>query len=244
MLKLQYFGLLMWRANSLEKTLILGKTEGRRKRGQQRMRWLDYIAQWTRIWANTSRQWRTREPGLLQPMGSQRVRHDLVTRQQQRKIACALNVMVIIAWASLCPRFQFVNCPSFLSLVLIQSSWEGKVWHSQHWEKEAIQQRWIQSSETWTTHLADLYEATLETPCYASTQFPHLGFRDGGGKGRVLIRVSASATDLGTVMTFLSEFFPRVDSVHHLEAGEVSTMVILPPSGQKLVLQEWKRETF
>ena len=42
-LKLQYFGHLMWRANSLEKTLMLGKTEGRRKRGQQRMRWLDSI---------------------------------------------------------------------------------------------------------------------------------------------------------------------------------------------------------
>ena len=42
-LKLQYFGHLMRRANSLEKTLILGKTEGRRKRGRQRMRWLDGI---------------------------------------------------------------------------------------------------------------------------------------------------------------------------------------------------------
>ena len=42
-LKLQYFGHLMWRANSLEKTLMLGKIEGRRRRGQQRMRWLDGI---------------------------------------------------------------------------------------------------------------------------------------------------------------------------------------------------------
>ena len=43
MLKLQYFGHLMERANSLGKTLMLGKMEGRRKRGQQRMRWLDGI---------------------------------------------------------------------------------------------------------------------------------------------------------------------------------------------------------
>ena len=43
MLKLQYFGHLMQRAKSLEKTLILGKTEGGRRRGQQRMRWLDGI---------------------------------------------------------------------------------------------------------------------------------------------------------------------------------------------------------
>ena len=42
-LKLQYFGHLIWRADSLEKTLMLGKIEGRRRRGQQRMRWLDGI---------------------------------------------------------------------------------------------------------------------------------------------------------------------------------------------------------
>ena len=42
-LKLQYFGHLMQRADSLEKTLMLGKTEGRRRRGQQRMRWFDGI---------------------------------------------------------------------------------------------------------------------------------------------------------------------------------------------------------
>ena len=42
-LKLQYFGHLIWRADSLEKTLMLGKIEGRRRRGRQRMRWLDGI---------------------------------------------------------------------------------------------------------------------------------------------------------------------------------------------------------
>ena len=42
-LKLQYFGHLMWRSDSLEKTLTLGRIEGRRRRGQQRMRWLDAI---------------------------------------------------------------------------------------------------------------------------------------------------------------------------------------------------------
>ena len=45
MLKLQYFGHLMGRTDSLEKTLMLGKTEGGRRRGQQRMRWLDGIMQ-------------------------------------------------------------------------------------------------------------------------------------------------------------------------------------------------------
>ena len=45
-LKLQYFSYLMWRANSLEKTLILGKIKGRRRRKQQRTRWLDVITNW------------------------------------------------------------------------------------------------------------------------------------------------------------------------------------------------------
>ena len=45
-LKLQYFGHLMQRTESLEKTLMLGKIEGRRRRGQQRMRWLDDITDW------------------------------------------------------------------------------------------------------------------------------------------------------------------------------------------------------
>jgi len=46
-LKLQYFGYLIRRTDSLEKTLMLGKIEGRRRRGQKRMRWLDDITQWT-----------------------------------------------------------------------------------------------------------------------------------------------------------------------------------------------------
>ena len=45
-LKLQYFGHLMQRTDSLKKTLILGKFEGRKRRGQQRMRWLDGITDW------------------------------------------------------------------------------------------------------------------------------------------------------------------------------------------------------
>ena len=76
-LKLQYFANLIWRANSWEKTMMLRKIEGRRKREWQRMRWLDDMS-----WANSRRCWRTRKPGKLQSMGSQRVGYDLATEQQ------------------------------------------------------------------------------------------------------------------------------------------------------------------
>ena len=74
-LKLQSFGHLMERANSLEKTLMLGKLEGRRRRGQQRMRWLDGITdQWTWVWVSSRSWWRTGRSGVLQSMELQRVR--------------------------------------------------------------------------------------------------------------------------------------------------------------------------
>ena len=92
-LKLQNFSYLMQRADSLEKTLILGKIEGRRRRGQQRMRWLDSITtRWTWVWANPGRWCRTGKPGMLQSMGLQRVRHNWVTEQQQQQTCSKLPI--------------------------------------------------------------------------------------------------------------------------------------------------------
>ena len=72
MLKLQYFGHLMWRADSLEKTLILGGIGGRRRRGRWRMRWLDgIIDSMPSVWVNSGSWWWTGRPGVLQFMGSQ-----------------------------------------------------------------------------------------------------------------------------------------------------------------------------
>ena len=139
-LKLQNFGHCMQRADSFEKTLMLGKIEGRRRRGQQRMRWLDYMSlsklwklmmdrevwcaavhgvtknqtqpsDWTELnWIfhykhiSWRRAWQpfpiflpgkspwTEEPGGLESMGSQRVRHDWATRHINIYNATALSV--------------------------------------------------------------------------------------------------------------------------------------------------------
>ena len=92
-LKLHYFSHVMRRANSIEKTLRLGKTEGKRRRGQQRMRWLDNfidlmdmnfcklqeIAENVMATYSSTLAWKipwAEDPGRLQSMGSLRVRHD------------------------------------------------------------------------------------------------------------------------------------------------------------------------
>ena len=78
MLKLQYFGHLMWRTDSFEKTLMLGKIEGRGEGDDSRWDgWMASPIQWTWVWASSGRWWRSGKPGVLQSMGSQRVGHDL-----------------------------------------------------------------------------------------------------------------------------------------------------------------------
>ena len=83
-MKLQYFGHLMCRAASLEKTVILGKTEGRRRRGRQRMRWLDSITDSIDMNLSKLQMWRTEELGLLQSRKLQTVGHDSAAEQHNK----------------------------------------------------------------------------------------------------------------------------------------------------------------
>ena len=80
MLKLQYFGHLIWRVESFEKTLMLRMIEGRRRKGGQRMRWLDGITSLMDTSLSKLREWWSMgKPGVLQSLGLKTVGHDLVT---------------------------------------------------------------------------------------------------------------------------------------------------------------------
>ena len=79
-LKLQNFGQLIQRTDSFGKIVMLGKIEGKRRKGWQRMRWLDGITNSTDIvWVNSRSWWWTGKPDVLQSKWSQRVRHDWAT---------------------------------------------------------------------------------------------------------------------------------------------------------------------
>ena len=84
-LRLQSFVYLMRRADSLEKTLMLGRIEGRRKRGNRGQDdWMVSPTWWIWVWASCGRWWRTGKPGMLQSMASHRVVCDWVTEQRQK----------------------------------------------------------------------------------------------------------------------------------------------------------------
>ena len=79
-LKLQYFGHLIWKFDSLGKTLMLGGTGGRRRRDNRGWNgWMASLIQWTWVWVNSRSWWWTGRPGVLRFMGSQRVGHDWTT---------------------------------------------------------------------------------------------------------------------------------------------------------------------
>ena len=83
----------MWKANSLEKTLMLGKIEGRTESGWQWMRWLDGITDSLNMsMGKLGEIVKGRKPGMLQAMGSQKVGQELVTEQQQKNDKVSMDI--------------------------------------------------------------------------------------------------------------------------------------------------------
>ena len=115
MQELQYFGHLMWRTDSLEKTLMLGKIEGSGRRRWWRMRWLDGITDLMDMSLKISRRWwRTGKPGVLRSMEWQRIGHDWET--ELNFFHSHLFLKIILS------NLKTVEC-SFFNLNFYLSSW-------------------------------------------------------------------------------------------------------------------------
>ena len=148
MLKLKhlYFSHLMRRTDSFEKNLILGKIEGRRRRENRGWDgWMASLTQWTWVWVNSVSWWGTGRPGMLQSMGSQRVRHDWATELNwwhdfQGWIMKALQLLP----GSL--KFSLWEA-SHLDVRTLKQPWGEATWNGtspclSHWEPRLSWQPW------------------------------------------------------------------------------------------------------
>ena len=128
---LQYFGHLMQRPDSLENTLMLGKIEGGRRRVHRGWDgWRASLTQWTWVWANSQRQWRSGKSGILQSRESQRVDHNLATKQlcvflyNCEFISFLLSCLIsFLSFVPLCSKVTFSIYPSLFVSILESSSY-------------------------------------------------------------------------------------------------------------------------
>ena len=120
-LKLQYFGHLLWRTDSFEKTLMLGKIEGGRGRGRQRIRWLNGITDFMIcIWVSSRSWWWTGKPGVLQSLWSQRVGHHWTTALNgtEQYLPYMIVVTVNKSYEDRLSKFQ-VQCKCQMLLLIL-----------------------------------------------------------------------------------------------------------------------------
>ena len=110
-LKVQYFGHLMWKTDSLEKTLKLGKIEGKRRRGDRGWDgWMASPTQWTWVWVDSGSWWWTGRPGVLQSIWLQRVRHDWVINFKSLLIQFSKILLLLYINAYFFYNFYISEC--------------------------------------------------------------------------------------------------------------------------------------
>ena len=156
-LKIQYFGHLMWRANSLEKTLMLGKIEGKGRGERGRDGWMASLTQWTWVWANSGRVWRIEEPGMLQSMRSQsRTRLSDWTRE------------LSLVWLCLNPLLCFIVQSQFMPCVNSWLPWIGVYFQRSLYSNSRQLLHW--SVQNWC--VLSLWDILLQLPV-SSTRLVH-----------------------------------------------------------------------
>ena len=117
-LKLQYCGHQMGRADSLEKTLMLGKIEGRRRRGDRGWDgWMASLTQWTWVWINCL--WWTERPGMLQSVSLQRVRQDWVTELNRAELNMIDTIFSSNSSSSHSHNSNSIDIATFSNVVLL-----------------------------------------------------------------------------------------------------------------------------
>ena len=90
----------MWRVDSLEKTRCWERLKAGGEGGDRGWDgWMASLTQWAWVWSNSRRQWRTGKPGVLQSMGSQRVRHDFMTEQHHLSMAEPIQDSHYFTWS-------------------------------------------------------------------------------------------------------------------------------------------------
>ena len=158
--KLQSFGHLMQRADSLEKTLMLGKIEGRRRRGQQRTRWLDGITNSMDVFEQMLGWWKTGKPDMLQSMvlpSETQLSYDTTTSHNVYDTLLHLSDEANTLFTS---HFYKDLRPSFKSWLIGKDSDAGRGWGQEEKgtteDEMAIWHHWLNGRESeWTPGVGD-----------------------------------------------------------------------------------------
>ena len=126
-LKLQYFGHLMWRVDSLEKTLMPGGI-GDRRRGDDRGwdGWMASQTRWTWVWVNSGRWWWTGRTGVLRFMGSQRVGHNWATELNWTELML-LSTYLLLCFRSFIPESEW-DCTVLKPVQAAITLFQWNVW--------------------------------------------------------------------------------------------------------------------